>query len=433
MRAAAVRAPLLAPDPRVPGRDVLLDAGQMTDRLARLLGRDGPAEIDSYARGRAKYKVGESLRVVHEIEVDGAAWIVASRTFPDGRSERVYERALAETRENGGPLRGVAHDPELRAVFWTFPNDRKLATLPALLPATDTVSGLLGRPIARTVLAAYAPEKSATAACFDELLGRPVAYAKVFADPEELHASHRAHTAVFDNLGTSHSALRVPAVLATSEDHRMLVVEAIQGRRIDAMRGPERLEAMRRFGAALAALHSLPAVTDLPRFTRLDPDRHVSAAQLVGRARPDVAVAAARLAGELAGAAPGRGETVVVHGDVHPKNGLLHGRRIALIDLDQAGLGTPAMDLGSALAGLRYRALVDDETARGERARSALLDGYASARELPGRADLDWHIAAALLSERALRAVNRVREDGLAHLGAVLADARAVLRGEAAR
>ena len=242
MRAAAVRAPLLAPDPGVPGRDVLLDAGQMTDRLSRLLGRDGPAGIDRYARGRAKYKVGESLRVVHEIEVDGAPWIVASRTFPDGRSERVYERALAETRENGGPLLGVAHDPELRAVFWTFPNDRKIATLPALLPATDTVSGLLGRPIARTVLAAYAPEKSATAACFDELLGRPVAYAKVFADPDELHASHRAHTAVFDGLGTSHSALRVPAVLASSEDDRMLIVEAIQGRSIDAMRGPEQLD-----------------------------------------------------------------------------------------------------------------------------------------------------------------------------------------------
>jgi len=183
VRATAVRAPLLAPDPGVPGRDVLLDAGQMSGRLSRLLGRDGPAGIDRYARGRAKYKVGESLRVVHEIEIDGTPWIVASRTFPDGRSERVYERALAETRDDGGPLLGVAHDPELHAVFWTFPNDRKLATLPALLPATDTVSALLGRPIARTVLAAYAPEKSATAACFDELLGRPVAYAKVFADP----------------------------------------------------------------------------------------------------------------------------------------------------------------------------------------------------------------------------------------------------------
>jgi aminoglycoside phosphotransferase (APT) family kinase protein len=429
---ATVHAPLLAPDPGVPGRDVMLDPEQMAERLSRLLGRDGPAGIDRYARGRAKYKVGESLRVVHEIEVDGAPWIVASRTFPNGRSERVYERALAEARD-AGPLLGVAHDPDLHAVFWTFPNDRKLATLPALIPATDTVSELLGRPIGRTLLAAYAPEKSATAACFDELLGRPVAYAKVFADPDELHASHRAHTAVFDRLGTSHSALRVPTVLASSEEHRMLVVEAIQGRRIDSMHGPELLEAMRRFGAALATFHSLPAPAGMPRFTRLDPDRHAPAAALIGRARPDVAVAAARLAGELAGTAPARGETVLVHGDVHLKNGLLQGRRIALIDLDQTGLGTPAMDLGSALAGLRYRALVDDEGARADRARHALLDGYASARELPSRADLDWHVAAALLSERALRAVNRIRADGLVHLGAVLADARAVLRGEAGR
>jgi aminoglycoside phosphotransferase (APT) family kinase protein len=430
--AATVGAPLLAPDPGVPGRDALLDAEEMTDRLSRLLGRDGPAGIDRYARGRVKYKVGESLRVVHEIEVDGAPWIVASRTFPNGRSERVYERAFAEATD-ADPLLGVAHDPELHAVFWTFPNDRKLATLPALLPATDTVSDLLGRPIARTILAAYAPEKSATAACFDELLGRPVAYAKVFADLDELRASHRAHTAVFDRLGTGHSALRVPAVLASSEDDRMLVVEAIQGRRIDTMRGPELAEAMRRFGAALAAFHSLPAPSGLPRFTRLDPERQAPAAELIGRARPDVAVAAARLAGELAGAAPAGAETVLVHGDVHPKNALLQGRRIALIDLDQTALGTPAMDLGSALAGLRYRALVDDGGARAERVRHALLDGYTSARELPDAADLDWHVAAALLSERALRAVNRVREDGLLHLGAVLADARAVLRGESHR
>jgi aminoglycoside phosphotransferase len=432
VRGATARAPRLAPDPAVPGRDVLLDPEQMAARLGCLLGRDAPAGIDRYARGRAKYKVGESLRVVHEIEVAGAPWIVASRTFADGRSARVYERALAEAR-GAGPLLGVAHDPELHAVFWTFPNDRKLTTLPALLPATDTVSDLLGRPIARTVLAAYAPEKSATAACFDERPGRPVAYAKVFADPDELHASHRAHAVVFDGVGTSHSALRVPAVLACSAADRMLVVEAIEGRRIDGLRGPELLEAMRRFGAALAALHSLPVADGLPRFTRLDAATQAPAAETVGRARPDVAAAAAALAEELTAAAPGPGEPVVLHGDVHLKNGLLQGRRIALIDLDQVGLGPAAIDLGSALAGLRYRHLVDDEVARGERVQRALLDGYASARDLPDARVLDWYVAAALLSERALRAVNRIRPDGLALLGAILADARAVLRGERAR
>jgi len=420
----------LAPDPAVPARDVLLDGEHMAARLAGLMGVDGPAPIAAYRRGRAKYRVGESLRVVHEVEIDGAPSIVASRTFRNGRSREVFEAARATARD-AGPLRGVAYDPELHAVFWAFPNDRKLTTLPALAPDGDTVARLLGRPVGGTAIAAYAPEKSATAACLDPRTGRPFAYAKVFAAPDELAAAERAHTAIFDLLGTQSSLLRVPAVLAVSEAERMLVVEAVDGRRIDALRGPEQLQAMRRFGAALATLHSLPVPDGLPRFARLDPDRHAQAAELLGRALPAVAGAADRLAGELVAAPPPAEPLVCLHGDVHPKNGLLQGRRVALIDLDQAGPGPAAAELGSAIAGLRYHALVADEAARGERLQRALLDGYAECRELPDRAVLRWNVAAALLTERALRALNRLRPEGLACMGAVLAEARAALRGEA--
>jgi aminoglycoside phosphotransferase (APT) family kinase protein len=428
---AALPTLALAPDPAVPARDVLLDRAEMAERLAVLMGADGPLDVDHCARGRVKYRVGGSLRVVHELEISGTRFLVAGRTFPDGRSEKVYERALATARPVG-PLHGVAHDPELEAVFWTFPNDRKVSTLHELVPHTDTVSRLLGRPIARTLLAAYAPEKAATAACFDELAGRPVAYAKVFADAGELAASRRAHTAVFDALGSFSSTLRVPAVLACDEEQQILVVEAVEGRRVDTLRGPEHLEAMRRFGAALATLHSLPAPPGVAPFTRLEPSRQAPAAELVGRARPDLAAAAERLAGALAFEAPAAVEPVCLHGDVHLKNGLLQARRIALIDLDQVGLGPAAADLGSAMAAIRYQALVADEAARGARLQRALLDGYASLRELPDAHALRWHVAAALLSERALRAVNRIRPEGLARLGAVIADARAALRGEVA-
>jgi aminoglycoside phosphotransferase len=420
----------LAPDPAVPGRDVLLDGEAMSARLAELMGADGPAPIGGYRRGRAKYRVGESLRVVHEVEVAGAPVLVASRTFRNGRSREVYEAALPTARDTA-PLRGVAHDPELHAVFWAFPNDRKLVNLPALGADGDTVARLLGRPVGATVLAAYAPEKSATAACLDPATGRPIAYAKVFASADELAASHRAHVAISEQLGAESSLLRVPAVLAVSEAERMLVVEAVDGRRIDALRGPEQLTAMRRFGAALATLHSLAVPDGLEPFTRLHPERQAQAAELLARARPDVAAAAERLAGDLSAAAPAPDAPVCLHGDVHPKNGLLQGRRVALIDLDQAGPGPAAAELGSALAGLRYTALVADEAARGERLQRALLDGYAERRDLPDAAELRWHVAAALLTERALRALNRLRPEGLARMGAVLADARAALRGEA--
>jgi Ser/Thr protein kinase RdoA (MazF antagonist) len=427
---ATVSVPALAPDPGVPGRDVLLDDAAMAERLAGLLSFDRPLAIDRYGRGRVKYRVGGSLRVVHELEIGGAPWLVASRTFA-GRSQHVYEQAARGAIE-AGPLRAVAHDPELEAVFWTFPNDRKIGSLATLAPATDTVSRLLGRPVARTVLAAYAPEKSATAACLDGT-GTPVAYAKVFASAEEAVASRHAHDALFQQVGANHSALRVPAVLAWSPEDRMLVVEAVGGRRIDTLRGPDLVLAMRRFGAGLACLHSVPVPDGVPAFDRLDAVQQRPAADLIGRARPDVAAIAALLAGELADDARPGEAPVCLHGDVHIKNGLLDGRRVALIDLDQAGFGPAAADLGSVLAGLRYRALVTDEAARGEKLRGAVLEGYSSLRELPDPEALRWHVAAALLTERALRAVNRIRPAGLAHLAEVLNDARAVLRGEASR
>jgi Ser/Thr protein kinase RdoA (MazF antagonist) len=429
-----VVAPALAPDRAVPDRDVLLDGGEMAARLSRLLGVDGPLAIDRYERGRVKYKVGDSLRVVHELHVDGQPQVVASRTFADGRSSGVYERCRATAGASSASLRGVAHDPGLRTVFWTFPNDRKLLTLGALTPATDTVSRLLRRPIARTVVAAYAPEKSATAACLDGGSGRTVAYAKVYASATEAAAAHHAHAELFARLGDGHAALRLPAVLAYSPADRMLIVEAVAGARIDTLHREQLADAMRGFGAALATLHALPVPLGLGRFARLAPRAQGRAAEIIAVARPDVAISAARLAGELAGrpAAPD-GPPVCLHGDVHLKNGLLQDGRVALIDLDQAGSGPAAADLGSAIAGLRYEAILDGDAGRAETLERALLDGYAARRALPGDAALRWHAAAAMLSERALRAVNRIRPDGLAHLASVLDEARTVLRSGAGR
>jgi Ser/Thr protein kinase RdoA (MazF antagonist) len=140
---------------------------------------------------------------------------------------------------------------------------------------------------------------------------------------------------------------------------------------------------------------------------------------------------AARLAAELAARRPDdAGAPVALHGDVHPKNGLLlPDGRIALIDLDQCGLGPAAVDLGSLVAGLRYRALIGGDGVPAAALERALLDGYAARRSLPAPVVLRWHVAAALLSERALRAVNRIRPEGLEHLEDVLRAARAALAG----
>jgi hypothetical protein len=420
--------PALAPDPAVPARDTLLDGRAMTARLSQLLGGDGPVRISRYGRGRVKYRIGDSLRVVHELHVGGRRLLVTGRSFRDGRSHEAFERALSRE-QAAGPLRGVAHDPDLETVFWTFPNDRKLRDLARLADGSELLSELTGRRVSRTELAAYAPEKSATVACLDRASGLPVAYAKLYASQVEAEHARRVHDVLFERVGALDAGLRLPSVLGYAPQERILVVEALPGRRIDTVRGADRLAAMRAFGTAIGALHGLGIPEEIPGFTRLEPQRQLAAGELIAAARPDVADAALRLAAGLATDPPAADGSppVCLHGDVHFKNGLLADERVSLIDLDQAGAGSPAADLGSAIAKLRYQSLLTGDGRRVRLMEQALLDGYRSRRHLPGAAELRWHIAAALLSERALRAVNRVRLDGLALLPAIVDEALAVL------
>jgi Ser/Thr protein kinase RdoA (MazF antagonist) len=169
------------------------------------------------------------------------------------------------------------------------------------------------------------------------------------------------------------------------------------------------------------------------RFRRLEPSRLQQAGRLVGRARPELAALSGRLSRELMACyRPDPDPAVCLHGDVNSRNWLLQDDRVALIDLDQMAMGPAAADLGGALAGLLYREITHDWSGAEVRSlRQALCAGYAAIRPLPTRDSLRWHIAAALLAERALRAVTRVRVDGLWHLEALLATALTQLEGDA--
>ena len=114
----------------------------------------------------------------------------------------------------------------------------------------------------------------------------------------------------------------------------------------------------------------------------------------------------------------------MLHGDCHPKNGLLAGDRMALIDLDQAGLG-PA----GRRPGQRARPAASSDRSSRPRPRPPCWLRYAEVRPLPPAADLAWHTAAAMVAERAIRAVNRVHLDAVDTLSATLDDAALVLAG----
>ena len=108
---------------------------------------------------------------------------------------------------------------------------------------------------------------------------------------------------------------------------------------------------MTALGAALSVLHAQPTDGFEP-FTRLDPDQVAAAGHLVCAARPDLSPLAEALVGVLLLTAPAPGPGVLLHGDLHPKNVLVHDSGVSLVDLDQAGVGPAGAELGGTLARL---------------------------------------------------------------------------------
>jgi aminoglycoside phosphotransferase len=405
---------LLAPDPALPRRDALLDPDVLVPALTARL-RTGA--VSGCQVLRVKYRLGESIRVLLALDTRRGSQRVTVRGFPPGAGQAAYESAMSRAVTGTQPV-AVAFDPGLEAVLWTFPNDRRLNGLERLLAQAPPG---LGESWARSQLAAYAPEKAATVRALDAG-GKVIGYAKLYVGDGALR-THAFHEALAGADG-----LRTPRSLGLDADARILVVEAMDGRPLAAIRDGQLIAGVHALGRALAALHSVPLL-DAPSFERLEVSRLLKAAELIGRAQPAASAAARRLADLLATrSGDAEGEARLLHGDVHPGNAIVSGDSLALVDLDAVSLGPAAADLGSFLAYLRYARITGKLPAALERGLAgALLDGYGTRRPVPGSEAIAWHTAAALLGERALRAVNRVRADGLAHLPALVDDARTVL------
>ena len=420
----------LAPDPALPWRDALLDEAAIRTTLAAL-DPGGRARVSDCSIARVNYQVGKSLRAVFQITIDDEPHTVAVRMFRQGRSAAAYARACEGARPLGN-LSPVMHAPELESVFWVFPNDRKIDTLVPLIEAP--VPAFLDRSAkgSRARLVAYAPEKSATLAYTDEH-GRTVAYAKVTAACEA-ERDYTTYEHLRAGLSQTDPWLRLPCPLAYSIEYRTLWLEAMHGRRLadptDSSTGSAHmdLDDLRRFGSAVAAFHGLSA-PGAPRFDRFSPARLMGEATLIARVRPDVAEACGAVARRLAAAAPPEGlDVVCLHGDLHPKNAIVCRDRLALIDVEDVAIGPAAADIGCFLATLLYLRTVQrlSRAAFVEQA-CAFLRGYVEVRPLPAAESITWHAAAALVVERAARAVFRIRPPGLAHLAALFREADWVL------
>lgn len=418
----------LIADHILPQRDLLLDPDFVASLFSQKLGVSGPMVVDGCEHIRTTYHAGESLRVAYKVSAAGRSCVVAGRAFPQGGSRKRFEQEKPRVADCG-PFRPVFHHVETDSIFWTFPNDRKIANLPLLVDIPQELAALFTSGWTKSKVVAYAPENCATVQCLsaqNDLL----AYAKVYAD-DHSQTCFRTYTALRQSAETERAQIYFPEVICHSAQHHILVLQALHGRRMADIQGRELFGAFARLGQALGWLHSLPVPAHLSEFPRFTNSHMQLAASSIGLVRPDLVQQAAELCDALCTQKRERNEArVCLHGDVHPKNGILLEKGIALIDLDQASVGPPAADLGSLLAALRYERHIGLLTETAERTLTdTFLTGYQQIRMLPDPESLRWHMAAALFAERSFRSVSRIRLPGLQCLPELLTDAQCLLAG----
>lgn len=444
----------LPDDPLLPSRDRLLDDRLAAELFAERLGAHTRLSVQRVERLRAKYRIGESVRTVHRVWVDGRSHFVSARMRAADAAAMFAEARRGE--RACAPMRGVWHEPDMKTVFWTFPNDRCLNGLDAATEPLPLVRALYPGDLSLEVVG-YNPERAVISR-----VSRPhqpaSGFLKLYACGG-LEPARRSLLWLRDAITAAGSPLRVPHLRAWDDRRRLLVVDAVAGVHLHAVPPTHLVRAFAALGTSLGRLHALPtegSPRTLPRFEAFEAGELVRAGEVVTWARPALGDLARRTVDLLVAHRPSSQECVCVHGDLNVRNFLFApgvdqpafsrvdarqathaatvGRRdwqatrddVGLIDFDLASRGPAAADIAGILAWLRTRALTGEWTHEREvELGDALRRGYQGIRSLPPERELRWFLAAALLVERAQRSVTRVRLGQLSYLESLVAAAHA--------
>lgn len=225
----------------------------------------------------------------------------------------------------------------------------------------------------------------------ETLLGAPVSYEPLKHKPGrrrtlravgsagsaivKLYASERAATvaARVGALGAGPVEPVVPRVLLCDPARRMVALSYVPGTPLRQAVLARDGTACARAGLALGAWHASWSGSAPHSMKRHTSGREVEIVAERAESLPaPTAERVRRLARRLR---PAWSCSTVVHRDLY-EDQVLVGERVGLIDLDDAALGPPELDIGNLLAHLELRALRDGHALSG--AAAPLLEGYAA-------------------------------------------------------
>jgi aminoglycoside phosphotransferase (APT) family kinase protein len=422
--------PLLPNDPVLPQLAQALDAQAMGAVFARLLREAGGATLRGCTIDRAKYRPRRNCTVSYRLELDdgrgGRIEQLAGARFLSG-GESAARLAKARQRLNHPTAAGPAllHDPALDMFAYLAPNDPKIAALPRLMHGSALQ--LEGHIVTGASIVQYVPEQRATARIVARATDRPQAPDSVFYVKADPLGRGVQTDAVLRALGASPAAregrLHTPRSIAWQPVEGLHWQQGVPG--VALMDHPQRHtpHVAARIGTAMAAMHT----TEVPC------ERPLDASDLHERLREVLDVLwfldgntlaqAERLAARLERLIPliASQPQATLHGDAHPRNFLIDGSDLWMIDLDSVRRGPAVMDVASWMADALFRDTIDDAEGRSRLLNQAFLDSYT--RQVPWPVDplaLNAALAHELLCQRAYRCAANLKAGRLAHVPALL-------------
>lgn len=396
-----------------------------TCRLLRVRYRPGRNCLAAYSLTLTERETGRKFEQMLSVTVYGKG--ESRERFERAQQQSIFPTAIGD---------GLFHLPELEAVVWMFPNDRKLAWLPVIANSerlkNEILPGVLSRSFGEarkitaltTEIVHYAAERACTVRVTLKREGEaePMAlFGKTYCEGEG-EPTWQAMQALWQSDGRVREQLLIPQPLAFQPESNTIWQFALSGKTLlECDDGSESFyELLEKAGAAIAALHRC----DLSGLSQLGIadviSRLESAEQLIATVCPQHRQTLNSLVGRLIMAAKQIGERplATLHGDLHLKNFFVTDDRIVqvgLIDLDNLHCGDPWQDVGSFAAAIHCQGLIEGKTFdHREQIVRRFADAYRSnARYEFSDAALNWHTAAALIGERARRCLIRLKANEL--------------------
>lgn len=396
-------------------------------------------QIRSCEIDRLKHKSGQNCMIAYRLGIvdtytqEADEQIICARVYPPGETLSRFEQAFAQPLSQPQFGQPLMHLPELDMIAWAFPNDRKLVGLPKIMNYEFLTQELLPPAITKHwgrewqldklahKLVHYVPEHTCTVRvdfrlrqAQNDAQPKVVLFGKTYYNDEGEEA-YRNMQRLWKSAARRRGELNMAQPFTFHPASNSLWQFGLSGKTLMEydMHSAAFAALLPTAAANVAALHQTSI--NCSRRVRLEDLRckleEVQA--LLAKSLPAERRRSEKLVKRLSEYSKNFSESTIatLHGDLHFKNFFIERNEVYLLDMDNLCHGTPLQDVGSFIASLWYRGLLL-EISPAYVQKLAEIFAQAYKQRTPwyvAQADLDWHVAAALITERAFRCLTRLK------------------------